>query len=183
MLVKQVCEKLHIWLLEISRTKDIDSSICFYVGQGILEMNCAFVFDIRLRNKKRKSRRLAEPRDACNTTEDLELSSPHSAAERDPMLTPKQFDTYKFIENLIKSCCNCIVFISGTEIILWQWGYFDLGYLKQVLMLSSSFPIKMYFQKWVNVLWKWIIDSLRLQVTTSDIYCYKNWHSDETEQY
>lgn len=71
------------------KDKNIEMSVCLYSGESILKIN--FVSsDNRLRNKRRKSRRLAEPRDACNTTDDLELSSPHSAAERDPMLTPKQ---------------------------------------------------------------------------------------------
>lgn len=43
----------------------------------------------RLRNKRRRNRRQEGPRDACSTTEDLELLCLHSVAERDPMLTPK----------------------------------------------------------------------------------------------
>ena len=66
----------------------METSVCLYGGESILKIS--FVSDNRLRNKRRKSRRLAEPRDACNTTDDLELLSPHSAEERDPMLTPKQ---------------------------------------------------------------------------------------------
>lgn len=48
----------------------------------------SFFFN-RLKSKKRRNRRQEGPRDECSTTEDLELSSLHLVAERDPMPTPK----------------------------------------------------------------------------------------------